>query len=72
MLTATDEAGAQYGTELGLKAEGVDIERLRGMKETQVVADVDVAAFVARARELDTRMVPVWGPLYQQILDTQR
>jgi tripartite ATP-independent transporter DctP family solute receptor len=69
--TAVDEAGA-YQTELGLKAEGENLKRLQSLKETTVITDVDLPAFIARARELDPRMIPVWGNLYQQILDAQR
>jgi TRAP-type C4-dicarboxylate transport system substrate-binding protein len=69
--TAADEAGA-YAAELGLKAEEDDLKRLQGFKETQVIMDIDLPAFVARARELDPRMKNVWGDLYDQILAEQK
>lgn len=69
--TAADEAGA-YETGLGLKAEETDLKKMQGMKETQVVTDIDLPAFVARARELDPRMKTVWGGLYDQIIAEQR
>jgi TRAP-type transport system periplasmic protein len=68
--TAVDEAG-DYETDLGLKAEETDLKKMQGMKETQVVTDIDMAAFVARARKLDPRMKNVWGDLYDQILAEQ-
>lgn len=67
---AADQA-ADLAADLGLKAEQADLEKMQGMKETQVVTDVDHAAFVARARELDPRMKNVWGDLYDQILAGQ-
>ncbi len=69
--TSIDGAGV-YETELGLKAEAEDLKKLQGFKETTVITDVDIPAFIARARELDKHMIPVWGDLYQQILDAQR
>jgi tripartite ATP-independent transporter DctP family solute receptor len=69
--TAADEAGA-YATDLGLKAEETDLQKMQGMKETQVVTDIDLPAFVARARQLDPRMKTVWGDLYDQIIADQR
>jgi tripartite ATP-independent transporter DctP family solute receptor len=69
--SSIDEAG-DYEAELALKAEQDDLKKLQGMKETTVITDVDIPAFVARARELDKRMIPVWGNLYQQILDAQK
>ena len=69
--TAADEAGA-YAADLGLKAEEEDLKRLQGFKETQVVTDLDMPAFVARARELDPRMKNVWGDLYDRILAEQK
>ena len=69
--TSIDDASV-YETELGLKAEAEDLKKLQGFKETTVITDVDIPAFIARARELDKHMIPVWGDLYQQILDAQR
>ena len=70
--TSIDDAGA-YAADLGLAAESENIKTLDGLKQyTTVITNIDRAAFVARARELDQRMVPVWGNLYQQILDSQK
>jgi len=68
--TATEESG-NYAADLGLKAEEADVAKVQGMKETQIVSDIDLPAFVARARKLDPRMKSAWGDLYDKILAEQ-
>lgn len=69
--TAMQQAG-EYETDVALKAEDTDLAKLQAIKETHVITDVDLPAFVARARQLDPRMKNVWGSLYDQILDEQK
>lgn len=69
--TAMQQAG-DYETDLALKAEENDLKKLQGIKETTVITDVDLPAFIARARKLDPRMKNVWGDLYDQILSEQQ
>ena len=67
-----DRRCRRLSAELALNADSRPQETAWGEGITTVVADIDRAAFVARARELDQRIVPVWGSLYQQILDSQK
>jgi len=49
--TAVEGAGI-YATDLGLAAEKADAMKLQAMTGTQVVTDIDLPAFIARARKL--------------------
>lgn len=68
---AADQAGA-YEAQLAMQTEADDLKKFEGMKGTQVISDIDLAAFVARARELDPRLKANWGGLYDQILAEQK
>jgi len=68
--SAVDAAG-DYVAELTGKVDADNVAKLQQVHGTQVVTDVDKAAFVARARQLDPELKSAWGTLYDEILSAQ-
>ncbi|HSU04653.1 MAG TPA: TRAP transporter substrate-binding protein [Acetobacteraceae bacterium] len=68
---AADEAG-EYEASVAMQTEEVDLQKLQGFKTTEIVTDIDMPAFVARARQLDPRLKASWGDLYDRIIAEQK
>ncbi|MBV8600163.1 MAG: TRAP transporter substrate-binding protein [Candidatus Eremiobacteraeota bacterium] len=68
--SAVNDAG-DYEASLALKAENEELARLRSMPGVTIIADPDVNAFRARARQLIGQEKPVWESLYNRFSAAQ-
>lgn len=68
--SAVNDAG-DYEASLALKAESDELAKLRAMPGVTVIADPDIAAFRARAKQLIASEKPVWASLYERFESAQ-
>ncbi len=68
--SAVDEAG-NYAVTLTQQSMKKAEQELASKPGVTVITDPDIAAFKARAREMDPQLASTWGGLYQQILKAQ-